>query len=97
MHPKNSIATTQREYELVQDVYHSKQKTVEFFINGCKYTLTYFNTLLEYLIVNRTCYMQQQLSTNHEPLVAWFLRELAQVVNQHKFRAYNEKHQVAGP
>ena len=37
------------------------------------------------------------MNSNHEPLIAWFLRELDKVVKQPNFRAWNEKHQVACP
>ena len=38
-----------------------------------------------------------KMSSNHEPLIVWFLRELAKAVKQTTFRSWNEKHKFSCP
>ena len=49
-------------------------------------TILEFITLLENIIVNIMYRMQQLMNSNHEKLIRWFLRELAKVIKQLKFR-----------
>ena len=72
----------------------TQKKSADSFIRGHQATLPELTNVLGNLIVNSLCFMQQQLTKNHVPLVAWFLKEVAKVVKTPKFRAWNEKYKI---